>query len=118
MADGDDQQSLSQSIKGDLQSGVQSSIFRDKGLLSSDAVVDESRTAGFANQLDGITTYRQPVLPGDRLSTILLCGSPRTEMSPVNTVCRQSLESANSRRNRFSVTETSCQTIRTNDRAV
>jgi len=33
MLDGDDQQSLSQSIKGRLQEGVQNSVFRDKGLL-------------------------------------------------------------------------------------
>ena len=118
MADSDDQQSLSQSIKGDLQEGVQSSIFRHKGLLNSDAVIDKSRTVSLANQLDGIITDRQPVLPGNRLSTILLYGSPRIGSSPINTVCQQTLRSANSRRDRFGVIKSNYRTIRANDRAV
>jgi len=115
MADGDDRQSLSQSIKGDLQEGVQISIFRDKGLLNADTVIDESRTVGLANQLDGIITYRQSVLPGNRLSTALVCESPGIERSPVNTVCQQTLRSANSRRDRFGVIKTNCRTMRAND---
>jgi len=118
MVDGDDQQSLSQFIKDNLQEGVQTSIFRHMGPLNSDTVIDESRTVSLANQLDGIITYRQSVLPENRLSTILLCGSPRAKRSPVNAVCQQILESANLRRDRFSSIETNCRTIRVNDRAV
>ncbi|MFB6197012.1 MAG: cell division control protein Cdc6, partial [Halobacteriaceae archaeon] len=56
MADGEEHQSLSQSIKGRLQEGVQNSVFRDKSLLDPEAVIDEDRIVGRDDQLDDIIT--------------------------------------------------------------
>ena len=72
MADGDEQQSLSQSIKGRLQQGTQNSVFRDKGLLDPDAVIDEDRIVGRDQQLDDIITYLRPTLQGNRPPNMLL----------------------------------------------
>ncbi|OAQ51060.1 cell division control protein Cdc6 [Natrinema mahii] len=119
MADGDDQQSLSQSIKGRLQEGVQNSVFRDKGLLDPDAVIDEDRIVGRDNQLDDIITYLRPALQGNRPPNMLLYGPSGTGKSLIiNAVCQQVLELANSQSDRFGVIEINCQTIKSHDRAV
>ena len=119
MADGDDQQSISQSIKGRLQEGVQNSVFRDKGLLDPDAVIDEDRIVGRDNQLDDIITYLRPALQGNRPPNMLLYGPSGTGKSLIiNAVCQQLLELANSQNDRFGVIEINCQTIKSHDRAV
>jgi len=97
MADGDDQKSLSQSIKGRLQEGVQNSVFQDKGLLDPDAVIDEDRIVGRDDQLDDIITYLRPALQGNRPPNMLLYGPSGTGKSLIiNAVCQQVLELANS----------------------
>jgi cell division control protein 6 len=119
MADGDDQQSLSQSIKGRLQQGVQNSVFRDKGLLDPDAVIDEDRIVGRDEQLDDIITYLRPALQGNRPPNMLLYGPSGTGKSLIiNAVCQQVLELANSQGDRFGVIKINCQTIKSHDRAV
>ena len=119
MADGDDQQSLSQSIKGRLQEGVQNSVFRDKGLLDPDAVIDEDRIVGRDEQLDDIITYLRPALQGNRPPNMLLYGPSGTGKSLIiNAVCQQVLELANSQGGRFGVIKINCQTIKSHDRAV
>jgi len=119
MADGDDQQSLSESIKGRLQQGVQNSVFRDKGLLDPDAVIDEDRIVGRDDQLDDIITYLRPALQGNRPPNMLLYGPSGTGKSLiVNAVCQQVLELANSQGDRFGVIKINCQTIKSHDRAV
>jgi cell division control protein 6 len=119
MADGDDQQSLSQSIKGRLQEGVQNSVFRDKGLLDPDAVIDEDRIVGRDDQLDDIITYLRPALQGNRPPNMLLYGPSGTGKSLIiNAVCQQVLELANSQGDRFGVIKINCQTIKSHDRAV
>ncbi|WP_254824920.1 orc1/cdc6 family replication initiation protein [Haloglomus halophilum] len=119
MADGDDQQSLSQSIKGRLQQGVQNSVFRDKGLLDPDAVIDEDRIVGRDEQLDDIITYLRPALQGNRPPNMLLYGPSGTGKSLIiNAVCQQVLELANSQDNQFGVIKINCQTIKSHDRAV
>ncbi|WP_323677637.1 orc1/cdc6 family replication initiation protein [Halorubellus sp. PRR65] len=119
MADGDNQQSLSQSIKGRLQEGVQNSVFRDKGLLDPDAVIDEDRIVGRDDQLDDIITYLRPALQGNRPPNMLLYGPSGTGKSLIiNAVCQQVLELANSQEDRFGVIKINCQTIKSHDRAV
>jgi cell division control protein 6 len=119
MTDGDDPQSLSQSIKGRLQDGVQNSVFQDKGLLDPDAVIDEDRIVGRDEQLDDIITYLRPALQGNRPPNMLLYGPSGTGKSLIiNAVCQQVLELANSQGDRFGVIKTNCQTIKSHDRAV
>lgn len=119
MPDGEDQQSLSQSIKGRLQEGVQNSVFRDKGLLDPDTVIDEDRIVGRDNQLEDIITYLRPALQGNRPPNMLLYGPSGTGKSLIiNAVCQQVLELANSQGDRFGVIEINCQTIKSHDRAV
>jgi len=119
MADGDDQQSLSESIKGRLQEGAQNSVFRDKGLLDPDAVIDEDRIVGRDEQLDDIITYLRPALQGNRPPNMLLYGPSGTGKSLIiNAVCQQVLNLANGQGDRFGVIEINCQTIKSHDRAV
>ena len=119
MADGDNQQSLSQSIKGRLQEGVQNSVFKNKGLLDPDAVIDEDRIVGRDQQLDDIITYLRPALQGNRPPNMLLYGPSGTGKSLImNAVCQQVLELANSQDDRFGVIKINCQTIKSHDRAV
>ncbi|QSG16386.1 orc1/cdc6 family replication initiation protein [Halapricum desulfuricans] len=119
MADGDDQRSLSQSIKGRLQEGVQNSVFRDKGLLDPDAVIDEDRIVGRDEQLEDIITYLRPALQGNRPPNMLLYGPSGTGKSLIiNAVCQQVLELANSQGDQFGVIKINCQTIKSHDRAV
>jgi cell division control protein 6 len=119
MADGDDQQSLSQSIKGRLQEGAKNSVFRDKGLLDPDAVIVEDRIVGRDDQLDDIITYLRPALQGNRPPNMLLYGPSGTGKSLIiNAVCQQLLELANSQSDRFGIIKINCQTIKSHDRAV
>jgi len=119
MLDGDDQQSLSQSIKGRLQEGVQNSVFRDKGLLDPDAVIDEDRIVGRDEQLDDIITYLRPAVQGNRPPNMLLYGPSGTGKSLiVNAVCQQVLELEEAQGDRFGVIKINCQTIKSHDRAV
>jgi len=119
MADGDEQQSLSQSIKGRLQEGVQNSVFREKGLLDPDAVIDENRIVGRDDQLDDIITYLRPAIQGNRPPNMLLYGPSGTGKSLIiNAVCQQVLELANSQGDSFGVIKINCQTIKSHDRAV
>jgi len=119
MLDGDDQQSLSQSIKGRLQEGVQNSVFRDKGLLDPDAVIDEDRIVGRDEQLDDIITYLRPAVQGNRPPNMLLYGPSGTGKSLiVNAVRQQVLELAEAQGDRFGVIKINCQTIKSHDRAV
>ncbi len=119
MADGDDQQSLSQSIKGRLQQGVQNSVFQDKSLLDPDAVIDEDRIVGRDKQLDDIITYLRPALQGNRPPNMLLYGPSGTGKSLIiNAVCQQVLELSNAQGGRFGVIKINCQTIKSHDRAV
>lgn len=119
MADGDDQQPLSQSIKGRLQEGVQNSVFRDKGLLDPEAVIDEDRIVGRDQQLDDIITYLRPALQGNRPPNMLLYGPSGTGKSLIiNAVCEKLVELADARKERFSVVNINCQTIKSHDRAV
>ena len=119
MTDGDDQSSLSQSIKGRLQEGVQDSVFRDKGLLDPDAVIDEDRIVGRDEQLEDIITYLRPALQGNSPPNMLLYGPSGTGKSLIiNAVCQQVLELANSQGIDFGVVEINCQTLKSHDRAV
>lgn len=119
MADGDEQQSLSQSIKGRLQQGTQNSVFRDKGLLDPDAVIDEDRIVGRDQQLDDIITYLRPTLQGNRPPNMLLYGPSGTGKSLIiNAVCEQVAELAEAQGDRFGVIKINCQTIKSHDRAV
>ena len=119
MADGDDQQPLSESIKGRLQEGVQNSVFRDKGLLDPDAVIEEDRIVGRDDQLDDIITYLRPAVQGNRPPNMLLYGPSGTGKSLIiNAVCQQVLELANSQGDHFGVIKINCQTIKSHDRAV
>lgn len=119
MADGNDHQSLSESIKGRLQEGVQNSVFQNKGLLDPDAVIDEDRIVGRDNQLDDIITYLRPALQGNRPPNMLLYGPSGTGKSLIiNAVCQQVLELANLQGDRFGVIQINCQTIKSHDRAV
>lgn len=119
MTDGDDQQSLPQSIKGRLQKGVQNSVFRDKGLLDPDTVIDEDRIVGRDKQLDDIITYLRPVLQGNRPPNMLLYGPSGTGKSLIiNAVCKRVVELAESQGDQFGVIQINCQTIKSHDRAV
>lgn len=119
MPDGDDQQSLSHSIKSRLQNGNQQSVFRDKGLLDPDAVIDEDRIVGRDKQLEDIITYLRPTLHGDRPPNMLLYGPSGTGKSLIiNAVCEQVAELAEAQADRFGVININCQTIKSHDRAV
>jgi cell division control protein 6 len=119
MADGDEQSTLSQSIKGRLQEGVQNSVFSDKGLLDPDAVIDEDRIVGRDQQLDDIITYLRPALQGNRPPNMLLYGPSGTGKSLIiNAVCQQVLELATAQGDQFGVIRVNCQTIKSHDRAV
>ncbi|WP_267644049.1 orc1/cdc6 family replication initiation protein [Haloarchaeobius amylolyticus] len=119
MADGDEQQSLSQSIKSRLQDGAQNSVFREKGLLDPDAVIDEDRIVGRDQQLDDIITYLRPALQGNRPPNMLLYGPSGTGKSLIiNAVCQQVAELAEAQGDRFGVIQINCQTIKSHDRAV
>ncbi|SEW31756.1 orc1/cdc6 family replication initiation protein [Natrinema salifodinae] len=119
MADGNDQQSLSQSIKGRLQEGVQNSVFRDKGLLDPDTVIDEDRIVGRDQQLDDIITYLRPILQENRPPNMLLYGPSGTGKSLIiNAVCEQVSDLATTQDIRFGVVQINCQTIKSHDRAV
>lgn len=119
MADGDEQQSLSQSIKGRLQQGTQNSVFRDKGLLDPDAVIDEDRIVGRDQQLDDIITYLRPTLQGNRPPNMLLYGPSGTGKSLIiNAVCEQVAELAEAQGDQFGVIKINCQTIKSHDKAV
>jgi cell division control protein 6 len=119
MVDGDEQRSLSGSIKGRLQEGAQNSVFRDKGLLDPDAVIDEDRIVGRDEQLDDIITYLRPALQGNRPPNMLLYGPSGTGKSLIiNAVCEQVDELAAAQGNRFGVIRINCQTIKSHDRAV
>lgn len=115
----DDQHSLSQSIKGRLQEAAQNSVFRDKGLLDPDAVIDEDRIVGRDQQLDDIITYLRPTLQGNRPPNMLLYGPSGTGKSLIiNAVCEQVVELAEAQGDRFGVVKINCQTIKSHDRAV
>jgi cell division control protein 6 len=119
MVDGDDNQSLSQSIKGRLQEGGQNSVFRDKGLLDPNAVIDEDRIVGRDQQLDDIITYLRPILQGNRPPNVLLYGPSGTGKSLIiNAVCEQIVELAEAHNDQFGVVQINCQTIKSHDRAV
>lgn len=119
MPDGDDQQSLSHSIKSRLQNGNQQSVFRDKGLLDPDTVIDEDRIVGRDKQLEDIITYLRPTLHGDRPPNMLLYGPSGTGKSLIiNAVCEQVAELADAQADRFGVININCQTIKSHDRAV
>lgn len=119
MADGDDQDSLSQSIKGRLQEGVQNSVFRDKGLLDPETVIDEDRIVGRDQQLDDIITNLRPALQGNRPPNMLLYGPSGTGKSLIiNAVCEQVVELAEAQGDEFGVVNVNCQTIKSHDRAV
>lgn len=119
MPDSDEQQSLSQSIKGRLQQGTQNSVFRDIGLLDPDAVINEDRIVGRDQQLDDIITYLRPTLQGNRPPNMLLYGPSGTGKSLIiNAVCEQVAELAEAQDNRFGVIKVNCQTIKSHDRAV
>lgn len=119
MPDGDEHQSLSQSIKGRLQEGTQNSVFKDKGLLDPDAVIDENRIVGRDQQLDDIITYLRPTLQGNRPPNMLLYGPSGTGKSLIiNAVCEQVAELAKAQDDRFGVIKVNCQTIKSHDRAV
>ncbi|WP_049889465.1 orc1/cdc6 family replication initiation protein [Natronolimnohabitans innermongolicus] len=119
MTDGNDQQSLSQSIKGRLQEGVQNSVFRDKALLDPDTVIDEDRIVGRDQQLDDIITYLRPILQGNRPPNMLLYGPSGTGKSLIiNAVCEQVADLATAQELRFGVVQINCQTIKSHDRAV
>lgn len=119
MADGDDQDSLSQSIKGRLQEGVQNSVFRDKGLLDPETVIDEDRIVGRDQQLDDIITNLRPALQGNRPPNMLLYGPSGTGKSLIiNAVCEQVVELAEAQGDEFGVVNINCQTIKSHDRAV
>jgi archaeal cell division control protein 6 len=118
MTDGN-QQSLSQSIKGRLQDGVQQSVFRDRGLLDPDTVIDEDRIVGRDQQLEDIITYLRPTLQGNRPPNMLLYGPSGTGKSLIiNAVCEQVVELAQAQGDRFGVIQINCQTIKSHDRAV
>ena len=119
MTAGDDHQSLSHSIKSRLQEGVQNSVFRDKGLLDPDAVIDEDRIVGRDQQLDDIITYLRPALQGNRPPNMLLYGPSGTGKSLIiNAVCEQVADLARAQDDRFGVIKINCQTIKSHDRAV
>jgi cell division control protein 6 len=119
MADGDEKRSLSESIKGRLQEGTQNSVFRDKGLLDPDAVIDEDRIVGRDQQLDDIITYLRPTLQGNRPPNMLLYGPSGTGKSLIiNAVCEQVAELAEAQDDQFGVVTINCQTIKSHDRAV
>lgn len=119
MPDGEQSQSLSKSIKGRLQDGVQNSVFRDKGLLDPDAVIDEDRIVGRDDQLEDIITYLRPAVQGNRPPNMLLYGPSGTGKSLIiNAVCQQVLELSTSQGDRFGIIEINCQTIKSHDRAV
>jgi cell division control protein 6 len=119
MVNGDDHQSLSQSIKGRLQEGGQNSVFRDKGLLDPNAVIDEDRIVGRDQQLDDIITYLRPILQGNRPPNVLLYGPSGTGKSLIiNAVCEQIVELAEAHNDQFGVVQINCQTIKSHDRAV
>ncbi|ELY54601.1 cell division control protein 6 [Natronococcus amylolyticus DSM 10524] len=119
MTDGDDRHSLSESIKGRLQDGVQQSVFRERGLLDPDAVIDEDRIVGRDQQLEDIITYLRPALQGNRPPNMLLYGPSGTGKSLIiNAVCEQVVELAEAQGDRFGVIQINCQTIKSHDRAV
>ena len=119
MANGDDGSSLSESIKGRLQEGVQNSVFKDKGLLDPDVVIDEDRIVGREEQLEDIITYLRPALQGNKPPNMLLYGPSGTGKSLIiNAVCEQVLELSTSQDDRFGVIRINCQTIKSHDRAV
>ncbi|WP_123533896.1 orc1/cdc6 family replication initiation protein [Halosimplex salinum] len=119
MANGDDSSSLSESIKGRLQGGVQNSVFRDKGLLDPDVVIDEDRIVGREQQLEDIITYLRPALQGNKPPNMLLYGPSGTGKSLIiNAVCEQVLALSKSQDDRFGVIRINCQTIKSHDRAV
>ncbi|QRV17816.1 orc1/cdc6 family replication initiation protein (plasmid) [Haloterrigena salifodinae] len=119
MTDGNDQQSLSQSIKGRLQEGVQNSVFREKALLDPDTVIDEDRIVGRDQQLDDIITYLRPILQSNRPPNMLLYGPSGTGKSLIiNAVCEQVSDLATAQDIRFGVVQINCQTIKSHDRAV
>lgn len=119
MVDSDDEQSLSQSIKGRLQQGVQNSVFQDKSLIDPDTVINEDRIVGRDEQLDDVITYLRPALQGNRPPNMLLYGPSGTGKSLIiNAVCQQVLELANSQGTQFGVININCQTIKSHDRAV
>jgi cell division control protein 6 len=119
MADGDDQRSFSQSIKGRLQEGTQNSVFRDKSLLDPDTVIDEDRIVGRDQQLDDVITYLRPTLQGNRPPNMLLYGPSGTGKSLIiNAVCEQVAELAEAQSDRFGVVQINCQTIKSHDRSV
>jgi cell division control protein 6 len=119
MADDDNQHSTSQSIKARLQEGNQNSVFRNKGLLELDTVIDEDRIVGRDNQLDNIISYIRPALQGNRPPNMLLYGPSGTGKSLIiNAVCEQVLELANSQGDRFGVIKINCQTVSSHDRAI
>lgn len=119
MVGGDRQGSLSKSIKGRLREGVQNTVFRDKGLLDPDVVIDEDRIVGRDQQLDDIITYLRPALQGNRPPNMLLYGPSGTGKSLIiNAVCEQLDELATMQGDRFGVIRINCQTIKSHDRAV
>ncbi|MFB6176983.1 MAG: orc1/cdc6 family replication initiation protein [Halobaculum sp.] len=115
----DSGESLSQSIKGRLQAGTQNSVFRAKGLLDPDAVIDEDRIVGRDKQLDDIITFLRPTLQGNRPPNLLLYGPSGTGKSLIiNAVCEQIEDLAEAQGDNFGVIKINCQTIKSHDRAV
>jgi cell division control protein 6 len=94
-------------------------VFREKGLLDLDEVIDEDRIVGRDEQLDDIITYLRPALQGDLPPNMLLYGPSGTGKSLIiNAVCQQVIELSNSQGGRFGVIRINCQTIKSHDRAV
>jgi cell division control protein 6 len=119
MAEGDEQQSRSESIRGRLQDGVQDSVFRNKSLLDPEAVIDEDRIVGRDEQLEEIITYLRPALRGNRPPNMLLYGPSGTGKSLItNAVCNQVIDLARAQDDRFGIIQINCQRIKSHDRAV
>lgn len=108
-----------ESIRGRLQEGIQDSVFRNKGLLDPEAVIDEDRIVGRDEQLDEIITCLRPALEGNRPPNMLLYGPSGTGKSLIiNAVCHQVLDLAEAQGYEFGIIKINCQTIKSHDRAV
>jgi cell division control protein 6 len=116
---GTSERAQSQSIKSRLEAGTDDTVFRDKGLLNPDRVIDEDRIVGRDEQLDLIINSLQPILRGTRPPNLLLYGPSGTGKSLIiNAVCQQIRSLATNQGEKFGVIDINCQTINTHDRAV
>ena len=107
------------SIREQLQSRGNNSVFADKDLVRPETIIDEDRIVGRDEQLERVIENLQPALDGSGLPNMLLNGPSGTGKSLiVNAVCKQIVDLCEGQNIRFGVVSLNCERPNSLDQAI